>query len=286
MSKQSTQIVLILFKYQPFNNCFVCIETINLNPLNFIQTSTIRFAWSISKPSTQILGASFYVNHQICLVHFETINSNPWNFIVCQPSDSLGPFRNHQLKSLELHCMSTIRFAWSISKPSTQILGTSFYVNRQIRLVHFETINSNPWNFIVCQPSDSLGPFWNHQLKSLELHSMSTVRFAWSISKPSTGILGTFSMLTIIFAWSISKPSTQILWTSFKCQPSDCFVHIQTINMKVLWISLKFLLFDCWNHQLESFELNSIHSSQSFLAIEGFGFPLCTIYCRITTLNP
>ncbi|XP_074633828.1 uncharacterized protein LOC141892448 isoform X1 [Acropora palmata] len=106
--------------------------------------------------------------------------------------------------------MSTIRFAWSISKPSTGILGTSFNVNHQIRLVHFETINWNPWNFIRCQPSDSLGPFQNHQLESLELHLMSTIRFAWSISKPSTGILG----------------------TSFKCQPSDCFVHIQTINMK------------------------------------------------------
>ena len=232
ISKPSTQILGTSF-YVNHQIRLVHFETINSNPWNFIvcqpsdllgpfrnhqlkslelhSMSTIRFAWSILKPSTQILGTSFYVNHQIRLVHFETINSNPWNFIVCQPSDSLGPFRNHQLKSLELHCMSNIRFGWSISKPSTQILGTSLYVNHQIRLVHFETINSNPWNFIVCQPSDSLGPFRNHQLKSLELHSMSTIRFAWSILKPSTGILGTFSMLTIIFAWSISKPSTQIL---------------------------------------------------------------------------
>ena len=149
ISKPSTQTLGTSF-YVNHQIRLVHIETINLNPLNFIQTSTIRFGWSISKPSTRILGTSFYVNHQIRLVHFETINSNPWNFILCQPSDSLGPFRNHQLKSLELHSMSTIRFAWSILKPSTGILGTSFYVNHQIRLVHFETINWNPWNFILC----------------------------------------------------------------------------------------------------------------------------------------
>ena len=191
MSKQSTQIVLILFKYQPFNNCFVCIETINLNPLNFIQTSTIRsrFGWSISKSSTRILGTSFYVNHQIRLVHFETINSNPWNFILCQPSDSLGPFRNHRLESLELHSMSTIRFAWSISKPSTPILGTSFYVNHQIRLVRFETIDSNPWNFFNVNHHIRLVHFETINWKPCNFIQTSTIIFAWSISKPSTQIL-------------------------------------------------------------------------------------------------
>ena len=124
-----------------------------------------------------------------CVAKRTTTGSSCLLILKDSDSDSLDPFWNHQLESLELHSMSTIRFAWSISKPSTRILWTSFYVNHQIRLVHFEAINWNPWNFfnvnhqiclvhfetinwkpcnfIQCQPSDLLGPFRNHQLETL-----------------------------------------------------------------------------------------------------------------------
>ena len=170
--------------------------------------STIRFALSISKPSTGILQTSFSVNHQIRFVHFKTINWNPSNFIQCQPSDLLGPFRNHQLESFELHSIG----------------------NHSIRLVHIKIIN-----FTVLQTSFKYQWFNRFiYVKNIKLNTLN---------------------VNHLIALSISRPPT---WRFFEIHSSVCY-SIASLSIY-------------WNHQLESFKLNSIFSSQSFL--EGFGLPL------------